>query len=295
MNMKALGIFAMVAPTTALAMTLGSTRERMPFGLITVQPTFTVSDWGVARTALADFLDLARKETGCCYCGWTRCTTEDKLFISEAFRDADAVIAHVQAYKQIRETLSDAVSLQRMQVHGPPVEIEKCLSAMPEGTECFAAREPGGFSYFSKQTGGLMTAQTLCSLKPMLKVTDWDAAEKIMAEYLERASLEAGLIYIGWTASNDDERLFCRVAHSNANAVLEHLINVAPCLQALLDGPATLESIELHGPQMQIERVQQAGTLLDGLGAEYYVTQSGFQKYECWSSYVAQGPGIRFG
>ena len=80
--------------------------------------------------------------------------------------------------------------------------------------------------------------------------------------------------------------------------MLEHLDNVGPCLEALLgpDGGATLENIELHGPKAQVEKVRSAGTLLDGLDAEYYATAGGFQKFECWSSYVAQPKrSIKFG
>ena len=117
----------------------------------------------------------------------------------------------------------------------------------------------------------------------------------VNGQVFERAAIEPGLIYCGWSATSDGtSRLACRVAHSNGDALLEHLDNVAPCLQALLDGIATLDSIELHGPKVQVELVRDAGTLLDGLGAEYYATQAGFQKFECWSSYVAQ-PRVRFG
>ena len=94
-----------------------------------------------------------------------------------------------------------------------------------------------------------MTAQTLCSLKPMLLISDWEKAEKIMADYVERAALEPGLIYCGWTSDEDSTRAFLRVAHSSADAVLEHLDNVGPCLEALLgpDGGATLVTITGEG------------------------------------------------
>ena len=292
-------LLGLLPAATAALIANAPTRDRMPFGLLTIQPTFTVSDWSVATRVLDDFLGLARKEKGCSYCGYTRSLAGDKLFISEAFNSAESVVEHVQAYKTIKPALSGAVSLERMQLHGPADEIEKCVSAMPAGTQCFPMRaKPSGFSFFSKQTGGLMTAQTLCSLKPMLLISDWEKAEKIMADYVELAALEPGLIYCGWTSDEDSTRAFLRVAHSSADAVLEHLDNVGPCLEALLgpDGGATLENIELHGPKAQVEKVRSAGTLLDGLDAEYYATASGFQKFECWSSYVAQPKrSIKFG
>jgi quinol monooxygenase YgiN len=272
-------------------------RDRMPFHLLTIQPTFTVTDWSTATRVLADFLDETRAEAGCSYCGWTQSLSGDRIFISEAFRDADAVIEHVQAYKAIKPALAGAVTLERMQLHGPPDELAKCRGAMPSGTECFEAL-PGGFSFFSKQTGGLMTAQTLVSLKPTFVVNDWEACQPLLQNYLEKAALEPGLVYCGW--STNGEQLSCRLAHTNADGVIAHLENVASCLQdEILGGPASLERIELHGPNAQIERVRASSstateTTLDALGVEYFATQGGFQKFECWSSYVAQ-PKPRFG
>ena len=211
---RTMPLLGLLPAATAALIANAPTRDRMPFGLLTIQPTFTVSDWNVATRVLDDFLGLARKEKGCSYCGYTRSLTGDKLFISEAFNSAESVVEHVQAYKTIKPALSGAVSLERMQLHGPADEIEKCMSAMPAGTQCFPMRaKPSGFSFFSKQTGGLMTAQTLCSLKPMLLISDWEKAEKIMADYVERAALEPGLIYCGWTSDEDSTRAFLRVAH----------------------------------------------------------------------------------
>ena len=274
-------------------------RERMPNTFLSFQPTFAVSDWAAAGRIMEEYVERARSEPGCSYCGWTR--SSDLLFISEAHNGPDALLDHlggVQPY--IDKLLAGPATLERVQLHGPEASIGACRSAIDGlstglSADCFTS-QPGAFSFFSKQTGGMRTGQTICSCKPLLRVTDWEAAQPIMDEYLERTATEPGCIYSGFTRCGDS-LLFIREAHSNADAVLIHLANVAPLLRRLCDGPATLAGVEVHAPSMQLARIREAAPLEDlfgGIEAKYFALGGGFQRFEAWSSYVAQ-PKVRFG
>ncbi len=59
-------------------------------------------------------------------------------------------------------------------------------------------------------------------------------------------------MYYGWTLTGN--KLKCREAYVDGNAVNAHLANVGDCITALLaDGVATLDTIEIHGPIDQLE------------------------------------------
>ena len=217
---------------------------------------------------------------------------EKLLVVNEAYRNADAVNLQLSdAAPILKRLMSGPATRLRTELHGPATELERCKAALPDDVQCFAARD--GFSFFSKQTGGLMTAQTMCSFKPTYRVTDWDLATSVVGTIQERTALEPGCIYCGWSATGD--LLSLRSAHSNADALLEHLGNVASQLTELATGPACVERLELHGPSMQLERCKANIRQLEfARDARLFVTRGGFQKFEAWSSYVAQ-PNPQFG
>ena len=301
--MRSLGIMLSALVGTAAALRVSGlenalVRERKPFDLLTIQPTYAISDWAAARRLMDEYVDVARTSTGCSYCGWTMCESTSQLFVSEAYRDAEAARTQLaNAAPILKRLLAGPASLELCELHGPPAELARAelRAIMPEGTEYFEACA-GGYSFFSKQTGGLMTGQTLCSIKPTYRVSDWDAASLLVDELLERAAVEPGCIYCGVSRSSCGELLSVRSAHSNAAGLLEHLANVGAQLAQLASGPAQLERMELHGPPMQIERCKGSAVLdeLAGENLRSFVTRGGFQRFEAWSSYVAQ-PNPEFG
>jgi len=65
----------------------------------------------------------------------------------------------------------------------------------------------------------------------------------------------------------------CREAYVDAVAVLDHLENIAESVGKMLDGPATLDKIELHGPLAELAKCKDA---MDPLGCEYWEVDQGF-------------------
>ena len=96
-----------------------------------------------------------------------------------------------------------------------------------------------------------------------------------MDEFVEKTSKEPGCVYYGWTMMGD--KLFCREAYVDGDAVLAHLGNVGPCIEAILDGPASLDEISIHGPQAELAKVKPE---TEALGTRYFEQDGGFQKYE---------------
>ena len=102
------------------------------------------------------------------------------------------------------------------------------------------------------------------TLQPTFTVADWTKTKTIMEDYLACARTEtSGCMYCGWSISGD--QLFCRVAHVDGVAVLDHLQNVGECLDKLLAaGVATLDEISLHGPADELTTCKAA---IDAMGS----------------------------
>ena len=63
----------------------------------------------------------------------------------------------------------------------------------------------------------------------------------------------------------------CREAYGDADGVLLHLENVGATFTAVLDGPAELERIEVHGPAAERAKIEQA--LGTSPGYVFYTTE----------------------
>jgi quinol monooxygenase YgiN len=246
------------------------------YDFFTVQPMYTVSDWARAKPIMADFLDRARTERGTMYSGWT--VSGDKLFCREAYHDADAVIAHAaNVAPAIDRLLDGAATLDSFEVHGPAADLAKCADAMsaynPERFEIVS-----GCTTIVRPYAGMMRGQAHFSMQLMFTVTEWEAARPLLDECVARTKATDGSIFYGWTRSGD--RLFCRNAFTNAATLLAHLASVDEIMTSLLDGPATLESVSVHGPRTRLDECRAATTEYHGRPTAFFAIDSGFQKYE---------------
>ena len=68
--------------------------EAKPYTFMTVQPYFTVQDWGRAKAAMEDVLACARKDYSAMYSGWS--INGNSLFYRVAHTDGDAVVSHLK-------------------------------------------------------------------------------------------------------------------------------------------------------------------------------------------------------
>ena len=92
-------------------------------------------------------------------------------------------------------------------------------------------------------------------IRPYFTVLDWDKARPIMAEFVKRTATEERMIFYGWDINGDT--LHCREAYLDGAAVNKHLENVGSCIGELLaEGVAKLDTIAIHGPAAELEKVK---------------------------------------
>ncbi|KAL1503730.1 hypothetical protein AB1Y20_012201 [Prymnesium parvum] len=258
----------MTAPTAARSL-----------NFLTIQPTFTVHDWTLAKPLMEECLEATRREAGCLFYGWTATGDRpgDKLFCREGYTDAAAARAHLDAVSPtLQRMLRDgAASLDEISVHAPRSQLEACKDAFePLGATFFEIES--GFCSFSQQGGGVEAAQQICSIQPYLLVHDWAKARPLMDECVARSRNEDKCLWYGWTRSGD--RIFCREAYTTGEGALEHLANVGAVVEKLTsNGVATVERFEFHAPAEDVAKCKE---VMDPLGATYFILQSGFQKFE---------------
>ena len=103
-----------------------SSEEASTADFYTIQPTFTIKDLAKAEPFMKKCVDLTKTESGCMYYGWT--IQGDKLFCREAYGEATGVLAHIDnvgaTFGAFLE--SGAATLDKIELHGPKEELEKC-------------------------------------------------------------------------------------------------------------------------------------------------------------------------
>ena len=245
-----------------------------PYTILTIHPTFTVTDWEQAKPIMDDFIARTKTEAGCVYYGWVK--EGNTLKCREAYVDGDAVNAHLANVGEcIQAILAEGVAkLDSINIQGPADQLE----IVKPGTEALGTKyyaTDGGFTQMASANGGEEGEYSLCSIHPTFTVTDWAKAKPIMEDFIARTKTEAGCVYYGWV--KEGNTLKCREAYVDGDAVNAHLANVGECIQAILaEGVAKLDSINIQGPAAQLEIVK-PGT--EALGTKYYATDGGFSKY----------------
>uniref|UniRef100_A0A7S0ZVF3 ABM domain-containing protein n=1 Tax=Noctiluca scintillans TaxID=2966 RepID=A0A7S0ZVF3_NOCSC len=240
----------------------------------TIEPTFDVKDWAAAQPVLEEFFEKSSSEEGCFFYGFTK--VGDKLFCREGYVNGEAVLAHLQnVAAPFAKILAGPASLDKLEFHAPASELDKVKEATAALNPVFFEVD-SGFTKVTKEAGGTQTPQSMVSLHPRFTVKDWAAAQPIMAEFVEKTATEGSCLYYGWT--KNENTLLCRESYTDACGVLAHLENVGPLLDKMLAGPAALDSISIHGPAAELEKLKEATA---ALGTVYFeVVDGSFSRYE---------------
>jgi len=129
-----------------------------------------------------------------------------------------------------------------------------------------------GCKRFTTGSSGDLT-DNVVTLAPYFKLADPAKFKSIwQADYKNFAHKEDCVHYA--FCFTEDNRAHCREAYPDAEKVLQHLADVDSPLKAVLDGPAELERLEVHGPKAEVEKLRSA---LDPLGCLFYVSEWGFR------------------
>ena len=232
--------------------------EASTASLCTMHAYYDITDEGKAEPVLTNLAAKTKTERGCVYYGWTK--AGDTLFCREGYLDSDAVLAHIRNLATCTG-LTGCTKLRRLELHGPPAQLEKLRdTAAQMGAQCFERHS--GFQRVelasavkALPTAGLRLGEAVlrdfCSIHAYYKVMNEDALGGLLANYEARTKAEAGCLWYAWDRAGD--RLFCNEAYANAEAVLAHVQH----LEAVgsFGSAAKLTDIEFHGPAAELEKV----------------------------------------
>lgn len=239
--------------------------------VVTMRPAFSVSDWDAALPLMQSFMDETSGQPGSGHHDWTR--SDDRLFWRSTFDDADAMLANMSIIEPLMASLlSTAAELDRFVVAGPTFDLERIQNQeLSYDIEFYDSGT--GFQTGSFNKGGIGAASPigdkLCSSHPQFTITDWDAAKPLMQEFINRTAEEDGCLHFGWAVNEAESKVQWHGDYADGNALAAHFERTLPLINDLLDGPAKLTHMEVHGPLAEIDKAKQLTASID---AEYHAT-----------------------
>jgi quinol monooxygenase YgiN len=110
---------------------------------VSLHPYFKVrpGNLDAARSLLPRFVEQTRSEPGCLYYGFT--IDGDTVFCREAYRDAEATLAHLQNVGALLGEMLQLADLVRLELHGPAAELEKLKAPLTDLKPAWFAYECG--------------------------------------------------------------------------------------------------------------------------------------------------------
>lgn len=127
----------------------------------------------------------------------------------------------------------------------------------------------GGFTNVSQPTGTELKGITFCSIVPTFTILSEETLK------MTKTKKEEGCLYYGFTKY--DDKLVCREAYKDGEAINKNVKNVGDMHTAALEGGIIkLESINVQGPTGEIEVSRK---LTEALGTEYIETVVGLARF----------------
>jgi len=121
---------------------------------------------------------------------------------------------------------------------------------------------------------------TLTLVDSFYKINDEDAVRNIVDEISHKCKQEEGCLYISWHEEElvkGIKKIVLKMGFKNGQAVNEHFEDIGWLGKHLREGPATLELIELHGSDQELELAHKSLSKLEGVEV---LTFSSSGKYE---------------
>ena len=222
----------------------------------------------------SDYFKFAHKED-CVHYAFTF-TDDSRAHCREAYPNAAAVLQHLADVDvPLKAVLDPSIAeLERLEVHGPAAELELLREALsPLGAKFFCCE--WGF----RPEHPAMAEDTVVHLYPYFKMKRNEEFKQIWRDAYENTKAAAPQEKSHQYAfSFDGDMASCRESYGDAAGVLLHLKNVDKPLHAVLDGPAELDHIEVHGPADELEKLRPA---LGPLGAQFFTIGWGFRNATC--------------
>lgn len=118
-----------------------------------------------------------------------------------------------------------------------------------------------------------MDTQSFCTVHPYFTMLDEPAVRSLIVEFVKKTQSEDGCMWYSFDIDIDKKKLYCNECYVNAEAVLVHLENVGALLGRMIGGPASLDRLEIHGPQEEVEKLKPKAAEFN---ASLFVVDSGF-------------------
>lgn len=112
------------------------------------------------------------------------------------------------------------------------------------------------------------------TLAPYFKVKDLAKFKEIWKAAYDPFAHKDDCVHYSFGFTEDGARAHCREAYTSAKTALQHLADVDAALKAVLDGPAELERLEVHGPKAEIDQLIEP---LTPFGCKFFVCEWGFR------------------
>lgn len=149
-------------------------------------------------------------------------------------------------------------TLSRFEIHGPSQDLVTAANL-----DASLALKSDYFDTIESSFGKLITPsnrERVCETNELFVVNDWTKAGPIMKDFLEKTAREPGCTYSGWSKKGDQLRWV--ETYTDGAAVAKHFEITGPIIDKLLEGAATLQSAEVHGPKNELEMLKNLPRLL---------------------------------
>ena len=203
--------------------------------------------------------------------------TEDgtRAHCREAYTSAKTALQHLaDVDAALKAVLDGPAELERLEVHGPKAEIDQLIEPLtPFGCKFFVCE--WGF----RPAKPAMDPDTVVHLYPYFTMKNVYEFKKIWGDAYPgtkaaQAEEKSHQYAFSFDENGPEKVASCRESYGDAEGVKTHLGNVDAPLKGVLDGPADLLRLEVHGPQSECDKLKEA---LSPLGCVFYVTEWGFR------------------
>ena len=248
---------------------------------VTLAPYFKLNDAGKFKEIWqADYKSFAHK-SDCVHYSFGF-TDDGRAHCREAYTNAETCLQHLKDVDTpLKAVLDGPAELERLEVHGPKAEIEKLIEPLtPFNCKFFIAE--WGF----RSSKPAMDKDTVMHLYPYFAMKKPEVFKKIWKDAYPatKAAANEEKSHQYAFSFEGNEVASCRESYGDAAGILTHLANVDTPLKAVLDGPAELMRLEVHGPKEENDKLKEA---LGPLGCVFYDTEWGFRNAVVESSAAA--------
>lgn len=93
------------------------------------------------RQLCQKFVERSQQESGCLYYGWS--FDGDLVHCREGYKDARSALAHLQNVGDLMPKLLELADLARLEIHGPPQELEQLRAPLADMNPTYFILEYG--------------------------------------------------------------------------------------------------------------------------------------------------------